>query len=85
MNLVLQFSIYSVPRSKISVLRFFIYSVLRIRSTVPVRFDLVDWTPFSISCTTPKDSLRQELNIVYSYVDEFDFNNLDGTFIIKLF
>ena len=47
-------------------------------------FDLVDWTPFSVSCSTPKESSRQELNIVYSVVDKFDFNNLDGTFIIKL-
>ena len=39
-------------------------------------FDLVDWITFSISCTTPKESLRQELNIVYSVVDEFDFNNI---------
>ena len=33
-------------------------------ATVGIRFvdfDLVDWIPFSVSCTTPKESLRQEL------------------------
>ena len=41
-------------------------------------FGLVDWIPFPISCTTPKESLRQELNVVYSDVDEFDFNLEDA-------